>query len=56
MPEEVRLSKEIEQTKEALARLETEDDKARLHKQLCDLTAKFNMAMEYNRKFKKSLY
>lgn len=56
LPEEVRLSKEIETTKEKLAQVQTEEERSKLHKQLCDLTSKFNMCIEYNRKFKKSLY
>ena len=56
LPEEVRLSKEIEQTKESLTQAESREERSKLYKQLSDLTSKFNMAMEYNRKFKKSLY
>lgn len=52
LPEEVRLAKEIEETKEKLARVQSEEEKSKLNKQLCDLTSRFNMAMEYNRKFK----
>jgi DnaJ-class molecular chaperone len=56
LPEDVRLSKEIEQTKEKLARAQSEEEKFKLYKQLSEFTSKFNMAMECNRKFKRSLY
>jgi hypothetical protein len=55
LPEEVRLSKEIQETREKLAQAESREEKSKLNKQLSDLTSKFNMAMEYNRKFKNSL-
>jgi hypothetical protein len=56
LPEEVRLSKEIETTKEKLSKAETEEERSKLYKELSDLTSKFNMCIEYNRKFKKQLY
>jgi hypothetical protein len=56
LPEEVRLSKKIETTKEKLAQTANQEERSKLYRELCELTSKFNMCIEYNRKFKKSLY
>ena len=53
VPEEVRLSKEMEVIREKLKHCESEEEKTELMKELSYTSQKFNFCVEYNRKFKK---
>lgn len=56
VPEEVRLSKEMEELRERLRACGSEEERQALRKRLCDATQRFNECIEYNRKLGKSLY
>jgi hypothetical protein len=56
VPEEVRLKKEMGVLKEKIKQCESEDAKQKIKKQLIEVSQQYNFYMEYNMKFKKTLY
>ncbi len=52
VPEEVRLKKEMELTKEKIKHCESKEEKEKLMKELADITQQFHFYMEYNKQFK----
>ena len=56
LPEEVRLKKEMGILKEEIEHCESKDEKEKLKKQLIEVSQQYNFYMEYNLKFKKTLY
>jgi hypothetical protein len=56
LPEEVRLSKEIESLKERLETAKTDEEKNEIQKKIVKATMDFGFYMDYNRKFAKMLY
>ena len=56
LPEEVRLKKEMELIKEQIQQCASEGEKQRLMKRLSETSQRFHFHMEYNKKFRKSLF
>lgn len=56
LPEEVRLKKEMEIIKEEIQQCASEAEKQKLMKRLSETSQQFNFYMEYNMKFRKSLF
>ncbi|WP_176631362.1 DUF1992 domain-containing protein [Desulfolutivibrio sulfoxidireducens] len=56
VPEEVRLSKEIEVLKERLASAKTEQDKREIRQKIAKASMDYGFYMDYNRKFAKKLF
>jgi hypothetical protein len=53
VPEEVRLSKEMELIKKKIKECKSDDEKTLHMKQLSELSQQYNFCIKYNRKFKK---
>lgn len=52
VPEEVRLKKEMELTREKIKHCKTKEEKDKLTKELADISQQFHFYMDYNRQFK----
>jgi hypothetical protein len=56
VPEEVRLSKEIEALKERLASAKTEQERGEIRQKIAKAAMDYGFYMDYNRKFARKLF